>query len=297
MGEYTGYMMRLQKVDLASKSWWAAKDSPDPPIIRDFQTRPASIMCTSCQHSSCIVYKDAWMCLNRNCQAFWKVNGAPPTTALEYDPVFLSHRSNFDEEYSLDSEKFVLIPPPPVITADNLNIYRLGVHARQGIVCPLCAKCVARVLWDGWKCSVKHHTGPQPRSNEPKCPFNLIIHGPPISLWDVVAAPYSSPMERSRSLGRNSAMPRGGLESFYDHPRFDANCIQPEDDPTSLAPYRKLKYSLGEIGTITHLVSNLAINARDNGPDDLFQRFQGLNLDLRRERLQMSPGMYQFILN
>ncbi|OQE23857.1 hypothetical protein PENSTE_c008G01386 [Penicillium steckii] len=273
MGEYTGYMMRLQKVDLASKSWWAAKDSPDPPIIRDFQTRPASIMCTSCQHSSCIVYKDVWMCLNKNCQAFWKVNGAAPTTALEYDPVFLSHRSNFEEEYSLDSEKFVLIPPPPVITADNLNIYRLGVHARQGIVCPLCAKCVARVFWDGWKCSVKHHTGPQPRSNEPKCPFNLIIHGPPISLWDVVPAPYSSPMERSRSL----------------------------DDPTSLAPYRKLKYSLGEIGTITHLVSNLAINARDNGPDDLFQRFQGLNLDLRRERLQMSPvvGMMtgHFLMN
>ncbi|CAI7676357.1 unnamed protein product [Penicillium manginii] len=288
MGAFTGYKMRLQKVDLTRKSWWAAKDSPDPSETRDFETRPEIITCNACTQGSCRTFKGIWTCLNRDCARFWEFIDGPVNAELEYDPVFLSHRFLWDQN-SLP-ETLDLVPQAPVISDRNRDLWRHGENARQGIVCPHCRKCVPRVFLSGWKCTAKHFVSPQPRKNELDCPWSLLVDGPVVSVCDVIALPEIFPHSSPRS-GKNAAMPRGGLESFYDQPRFAPKTSGPDIDRVTMAPYVRLRYSVGgdNIGTVDHIVSNTAINAKDRGPNYLFQRFQELDLGLRRERLTHAP--------
>ena len=73
---------------------------------------------------------------------------------------------------------------------------------------------------------------------------------------------------------------------------FDPKYIIPEIDDITLYPYRKLTYNIPRVGSITHLVSNRAINSRVNGPDDLFDQLQQADLGLRRYPLQQSVGEF-----
>lgn len=295
MGDYTACMMRLQKVDLTTKSWWAAKDSPLPPFIRDFDTRPEKSPCTACSTTSIRIFRNGWMCLQNKCPLFWKMNGESPPPNMEYDPVFLSHRTRWTPtEFSTNS--YNLLPLLPIITDDNRDDYRQGNLSRQGIVCPECQKCVPRTFWKGWKCTVKHAVGPQPQSNEVDCPFSLMIEGGIVSIKDVLVPPGTVP-NPIRRLGKAAKMPRGDLESFYDLPRFDPQCMRPEVDKVSVIPYLNLSYEIGGLGTITQFVSNGAINANTHGPDYLFQRFQEVDLGLQRERLSTAIGMCRSFWN
>ncbi|KAJ5983196.1 hypothetical protein N7481_005295 [Penicillium waksmanii] len=291
IGAFIGYMMRLQKIDLTSKSWWAAKGSPEPPANRDFHTRPDAMICHACSHESCRIFKGVWACLNEDCPRFWEFINGPPTTELEYDPVFLSHRFFWDVANLPESP--TLVPLPPVITDDNRLGYRVGDQARRGFICPNCRKCLPRVFWKGWNCTVQHYVPPKPRSNELGCPFTVNVEGPAIPFENVIAPPDSlpGPLGRRKISGKGTTMPRGGLESFYNQPRFAPNTSGPDIDRVSMAPYVRLRYSIagGNIGTVDHIVSNLAINAKDRGPNFLFQRFQELDLGLRRERLTHAP--------
>lgn len=71
---------------------------------------------------------------------------------------------------------------------------------------------------------------------------------------------------------------------------FDRKFSIPEIDDNTFFPYRKLTYKLDGVGTITHFVSNKAINGRANGPDDLFINLQRGDFGLKRFRLQSSLG-------
>ena len=92
----------------------------------------------------------------------------------------------------------------------------------------------------------------------------------PISLRSVIEDLEMSPIKRALS--------------------FDPKFMVPEIDDRTLHPYRKLTYMIPGVGSITHLVSNRAINTRPNGPDDLFKQLQGADLGLRRYPLQKSVG-------
>jgi hypothetical protein len=71
---------------------------------------------------------------------------------------------------------------------------------------------------------------------------------------------------------------------------FDKKFNLPAIDDDSMFPYRKLTYKIDGVGSITHYVSNRAINSRKNGPDDLFVNLQRGDLGLKRFRLQSSLG-------
>ena len=71
---------------------------------------------------------------------------------------------------------------------------------------------------------------------------------------------------------------------------FDQKFRIPEIDDNTFFPYRKLTYKLDGVGSITHFVSNKAINSRANGPDDLFNNLQRDDLGLKRFRLQANQG-------
>ncbi|KAI5303568.1 hypothetical protein KEM56_007412 [Ascosphaera pollenicola] len=52
--------------------------------------------------------------------------------------------------------------------------------------------------------------------------------------------------------------------------------------------YRKDTFEIENVGTITHFASNTTINARENGPNDMFQQLQEADIGLARHPLVMS---------
>ena len=56
--------------------------------------------------------------------------------------------------------------------------------------------------------------------------------------------------------------------------------------------YRECVYQLGNGLTITHLISNNAINGAPGGPDDLFCQLQTEDLGLERLPMKQSVGQY-----
>ncbi|KAF4763151.1 hypothetical protein HAV15_000337 [Penicillium sp. str.  len=100
------------------------------------------------------------------------------------------------------------------------------------------------------------------------CPFQKFMNMNPVSLRVVLDHFELAPIKRAIL--------------------FDRKFSIPEIDDNTFFPYRKLTYKLDGVGTITHFVSNKAINGRANGPDDLFINLQRGDLGLKRFRLQSS---------
>ncbi|CAG7969934.1 unnamed protein product [Penicillium salamii] len=261
VGEKYSAKVRFEKLNLANKSWWGAKDSPLPLPIeeRDFETKPECIKCSSCSSESLRIFEDGWMCLDPDCPDFWKIENASPPAELTYHPDFLNCRSPPDPTV----QPFYSLVPDLLSTLDesapDVSTSRI---AWKGIVCPKCKKCIRRTFWHGWKCDDDSLLDGE------HCPFEKFMKMTPISLCDVLDDFKLTPIKR--------AIPS------------DPKCIIPEIDDVSFFPYRKLTYKLGGVGSITHFVSNQEVNSRKNGPDDLFVRLQSEDLGLKRFRLKSS---------
>lgn len=264
--EKAGLKVRFEKLNLLEQSWWSAQGSPPPPPLeeRDFDTKPEAFQCSGCSCQSFQIYNEGWMCLQRGCAQFWKMQDGSAPTVLTFNPCFLNARARPDPSIQ---PHFSLIP-------DLLSTLREGeddAHvslmqsAWKGIVCPLCSKCIPRLFWEGWKCSEIASPSQQ------TCKFEAIMRPCLISLRAVVDDFELAPIKRA----------------FV----FDSKFAVPEIDDQSVFPYRKLTYRIRS-GTITHFVSNRAINSRENGPDALFKNLQTADLGLRRYRLQQSVGEF-----
>ncbi|KAJ5614098.1 hypothetical protein N7528_007752 [Penicillium herquei] len=270
MGKHVGMLVRLQKIDLKKKSWWAVKGSPPPPTDRDFETRPECRECSTCHSEHYRIYEDGWMCLNHKCTKFWKIDGVDTAPKdLSYHPTFTSYRFEWNVEKYLGRLNYTLDTKPPVITDENQDDYRVGTMANTGITCPLCGNCVPRMHFLGWKCAPEPEATDGP-NQEPKeeCPWKLMLNPRAVPINWVLSPPPND------------------IDSFYESPRVEvSSLVKVELDVTSTSPYRRIKYTIGDVGTITHLASNSEVNARDFGPDYLFKSFQTNDLGLRRHRL------------
>ncbi|KAJ5116544.1 hypothetical protein N7456_000892 [Penicillium angulare] len=302
-GEYARCVVRLQKIDLSKKSWWAEKGSPDRPIERDFEMRPQKKSCRqmkmtgniprqkrtcSCGETYPLVYKAGFMCFNQECRHFWKIRGERVDTSerKSFDEKFLSYRIKYDVQECLKKAKFDLTPELPVRDLEKMRSYVYGDNATKGTVCPKCRRCVPRVFFWGWKCHAHHLTNGQMdtrgREHEDGC------------TWE---------HKLDRELTDLTVEELYELEDFYEEPKYNKRFQQPEkqnDNPNlpPHLPYHIDKYRLPEketcIGTVTHFVSNVAINAKAKGADDLFQALQDVDIGLRRYRFaltQVVPGI------
>ncbi|KAF7587954.1 hypothetical protein BBP40_006493 [Aspergillus hancockii] len=264
IGNKAGAKVRFQKLDLSSKSWWAAKGSSPPLPLqeRDFDSRPENIQCSNCGKRSPHIYNEGWMCLQPTCKYFWVMNKSASTEVLTFHHRFLNYRTHPDPTVQ---PHYSLVPDLlSTMSEDNGDISSLRV-AWKGIVCPQCSKCISRKFWRGWKCSDDLTPSAQLRH---KCQFEITLKMPLISLRAVIDEFELSPIKRSL---------------FFD-PKF----MTPKVDDTSLFPYRKLTYGIPGVGVITHLVSNRTINSRVTGPNDMFRDLQAADLGLRRFPLQQS---------
>lgn len=268
IGTKSGAKVRFEKLDLASKSWWAAKDSrpPLPLEQRDFDTKPAKMQCPVCLELSTQIYSEGWMCLQPACENFWIIDTSnSPPGSLTFDPVFLGSRAAPDPSLQPHCS---LVPNLLATINEHEEDASLSRIAWKGIVCPRCSKCISRRFWRGWKCTDDIAIKPGQDCNV--CLFEKMMNIKPVSLRSVVDDFELGPIKQTL---------------FFD-PKFAV----PEIDDQSLYPYRKLSYPIMGAGSITQFVSNKAINGRENGPNDLFRRLQFADIGLRRYPLQQSVG-------
>ncbi|PWY91529.1 hypothetical protein BO94DRAFT_573950 [Aspergillus sclerotioniger CBS 115572] len=261
IGRKTGAKVRFQKLDLSQKSWWATKD---PPLLeeRDFDLQPAQACCAACGRASPQVYEEGWMCLRPSCDRFWtNENASTPSQNLSFHPDFL--RARLPPDLSIQPHYSLVPDLLSTFTESDGDVLSRRI-AWKGIVCPQCARCISRTFWWGWKCA--DISFPPGVSHE--CTFEKMLGMRPVSLRSVIEELEMSPIKRALS--------------------FDPKFMVPEIDDRTLYPYRKLTYEIPGVGSITHLVSNRAINTRPNGPDDLFKQLQVADLGLRRYPLERS---------
>ncbi|CAI7576308.1 unnamed protein product [Penicillium bialowiezense] len=261
LGQKHCVKVRFEKLNLAEKSWWAAKDSPLPLPLqqRDFETKPESVKCQSCSKESPRIYEEGWMCLDPSCVDFWKMENDSPPAELTFHPNFLKSRSPPDPAVQ---PSYSLVPDLLSTLDENATDVSTCRIAWKGIVCPMCFKCIRRTFWQGWKCDDDSVLGKE------SCPFQKFMKMTPVSLRVVLDHFELAPIKRAIL--------------------FDQKFSIPEVDDISFFPYRKLTYNLEGVGTITHFVSNRTINSRKNGPDDLFVKLQSGDLGLKRFRIQSS---------
>ncbi|PYH69162.1 hybrid D-mandelate dehydrogenase-like dehydrogenase/2OG-Fe(II) oxygenase [Aspergillus vadensis CBS 113365] len=264
IGRRTGAKVRFEKLDLGSKSWWAAKHSR-PPLERkkrDYAMQAEQARCEACDQYSIRIYDQGWMCLQPSCKLFWMISGSSSEpTDLTFHEKFLKSRlppdPTIQPHYSL--------VPDLLSTLKDADSDALSKRITwKGIICPLCKRCISRRYWWGWRCADDDSVW----DRKLKCPFEHILPIRPIALRWVIDDMETSPIKRALS--------------------WDAKFMVPEVDDVSLYPYRKLTYTIPGVGSIMHLVANREINTRRNGPDELFGQLQCEKLGLRRYPLAQS---------
>lgn len=284
MGRYAGWRVRLEKLDLSTKGWWTVRESdvqesemqvsevlprqelrssnrsiPIPNASSSTSNRaPPKLLCSACGNLSTQVYiQPGWTCLHRPCPNFWKIGGTAliDSMVFVYHPDFLNHRQPSSSN----------IPNPgPLAEIVDRNIEPSEGSANRkewkGIVCPMCRKCIQRVTWDAWDCS-----DDPGRETQETCCYRVMREIGEIPLQSVLGRPK----------------PYSKLACLIEPPAVDKVSLMPFEIRTAQIP---------KGGSITHFVSNEAINERENGPDSLFAQLQKLDLGLKRYPLGAAQG-------
>lgn len=257
-----GARIRFQKLDLEKKSWWALKSSPEPHPLeqRDFND-PRILPCKLCEKLSAKVYKVGWMCLNLECEQFWKVNEQEPGLDLGgFHQGFLNSRTVHDNSILPHHD----LKPDLLGTLGKEDEKNMTIRVMwRGIVCPLCNRCIPRLHWRGWKCS---------ETEENSCPFEKWFAPSHISLRSIIDDVELSPIQRAVN-------PKGSILPIR----------------SLIGNYVKLVYEIENVGYIVHFMVNRKELDRQNGPNELFRKLQEEELGLQRRSMH-TGGMYFYFI-
>ncbi|KAI0119492.1 hypothetical protein F4814DRAFT_458716 [Daldinia grandis] len=141
------YMVRLEKVDLTNRSWWAPRgvNAIEAGEFKSGEYSCTSSTCTTCQNPSKEIFEQGWTCLNSQCPRFFELATLLDVNELKYNNAFLRERT-----------KYSGIPPSdervPALPSDQGNTFGSEKEYKQGILCPKCSCCSRRIKWDGWYC-------------------------------------------------------------------------------------------------------------------------------------------------
>ena len=232
-GHKVAFKVRVQKLDLTVKSWWALGDSPMPPQERDFTTRALRQNCHHCSEPSTQVYAKGWMCLNEKCKDFFKIDGNK-VTDYRLDPAFLSER------FTQERKPPMQLVPQPLEDDPKNELQWLSRAAWKGVPCARCGACIAGKDWHFWTCetedcgwtySLKHpalsykifqpirglgYEGHAPTFNYCRYPFKeekYRIHGNwVVNTYNVMPGNYIVHMQANRYLNAES----GGANDIFD---------------------------------------------------------------------------------
>ncbi|KAI0883663.1 uncharacterized protein GGS22DRAFT_189634 [Annulohypoxylon maeteangense] len=244
------YRIRLEKVNLKSRSWWTPKDANEESIgeVEVGHHVCALAYCLACRNPSKVIYKQGWTCLHKDCKQFFCFPRNKDSTdlnpaELEYNEDFLKERTPF-----LGDNLCPLVPPLPQITDKTFGSEK---EFKAGIVCPRCGCCIRRMKWVGWFCE------------NPLCEFS-----------------YRIPLKKFHTIDFTDG---NGSKSNKDS--FD-KCVKRMPQVTTsnhiFTTYFLPDEKKGFLGTITVIRPREGVFTRSGGINDLYTRFQDQDLGLER---------------
>jgi hypothetical protein len=250
-------MVRLEKIDLHLKSWWAptGSDPVDPGrIIGEVKT--ADRQCPVCDERSKIIYTAGFACLNTACKAFYDFGKEVEDSDLDYNKSFLSERTSY-----LGNGPRPL--QPPLLTDEDLDRDgRFGVESvcAKGIVCPNCKGCSRRIDWKEWRC-------------ENGCGFTHSARQKIVSITQAISPSFDTEEKEQHNVdfGIRFGQTTMGLYDVFEYtiPGLDGESV----------------------GVIRHFKSIGIINAQPDGPNDLFRMMQEEDFGLKRNPARQSGCM------
>ncbi|KAI1361897.1 hypothetical protein F5Y08DRAFT_355731 [Xylaria arbuscula] len=140
------FMMKLQKIDLNSPSWWVPKGHEGENMCAIGQFHCRVFTCTSCNKESKEIFQQGWCCINASCPKFFHFS-TPEVNfdSLQYNDTFLNERVSRDQTVEVQP----LIPSLPFMEP---TLYGSEKKFKDGIVCPTCRCASRRQSWNGWTC-------------------------------------------------------------------------------------------------------------------------------------------------
>jgi hypothetical protein len=245
----TQWMVRFEKVDLASRSWWIPLDTSEPHEYQAGEYECSKKICAECGSSSKEKYAQGWTCLNTECHEFFSFeSGLPDYTQLEYNEAFLRERTSFQAVEPLCS----LVPPLP--TEEDMEVIRRTASFKRGMVCPRCSGCSRRIEWGGLRCEY------------PGCAF---VH--PLPFKAVTADQIRAESTASRKPFKDWEIGDAAMKwQKFNFPGHQARIAFFPDEDDEI------------IGWAMVLRPSLEICKSDDGPDQMFVGMQQSDIGLER---------------
>lgn len=258
------WCVRMEKIDLNKKSWWARVGSPLPHPERDLNAiKAASKKCIHCTNTSKAIFEQGWTCLKSSCDKFFVFDSPLDDRELTYSEAYLQERTAYSGNAPGP------LAPPLMTEADMIIAGNRGVKAafKQGIVCPLCKGCSRRIQWSKWSCETVG------------CDFT---HSLPFRITNVKDTMSDIPghltqQNYARGFGiKYEAKRIGGYNVFeYGMPGPDGEVV----------------------GVLQLFKSTEAINHQHDGPNDLFRLMQERDFDLRRRPVRQHNSNGEILTN
>ncbi|KFY29613.1 hypothetical protein V494_08611 [Pseudogymnoascus sp. VKM F-4513 (FW-928)] len=258
------WCVRMEKIRLDQKSWWAKAGSALPSPYRDLNAiKAASVECCRCRATSKVIFEQGWTCLRASCEKFFEFDSPVDDQTLVYTEAFMNERTAYSGMTPGP------LAPPLATEADMIIAGRSGTEAsfKRGIVCPLCKGCSRRKDWSKWRCETAG------------CNFT---HSLPIRTVSVEETMSESARHRrgqnyEREFGIKMEAKRLGAYNVFEYgvPGPEGNIV----------------------GVLRLLKSTSVINRQPDGPDELFQLMQEKDFDLRRRPVRQLNSSGEVITN
>ncbi|KAI1212666.1 uncharacterized protein F4807DRAFT_457464 [Annulohypoxylon truncatum] len=249
------YKVRLEKVDLVSRSWWRPEGA-NAHDAGEFEVGSYSCetaFCLTCREPSDMIFKQGWICLNKGCKQFFKITAKGNSTnidpdQLEYHENFLRKRTRFPGV----QPTVPLAPPLPLIGEDAFGTEK---GFKEGIICPKCGCCIRRIKWDGWFCE------------NPACDFKYLL-------------PFR--MVPAESIVKENETLKGKNKNKFVHESILKYKMVAGEQKLAIYFLPDEKNRGGFIGTVIRIRPTRKAFTRAGGLDELYTRLQECELPLER---------------
>lgn len=241
-------MVRLEKILLNTKSWWAPIDSQPLDPNRDINAiKTSAKVCISCKTISKEIYNAGWTCLNTSCASFFDFKKEVDDTTLDYNKEFMAERTQYTGG--------LLDPLAPALLTDEFLQENGGFGVERwckfGIVCPQCKGCSRRIEWRKWTCET------------PGCGFTHSVLQRTMKVHNAISQSFN--LDEDHHFKDPSI-------------RFSQKNLGMYDVSEYIIPGQG-----GEVvGIIRHFRANGIINGQPDGPNDLFHLMQEREFGLKR---------------
>ncbi|OBT57358.1 hypothetical protein VE04_02764 [Pseudogymnoascus sp. 24MN13] len=261
---YKTWCVRIEKIRLDEKSWWAKAGSTLPSPYRDLGAiKAASGKCCVCGDISKAIFEQGWVCLKASCDKFFVFDSPIDDRKLIYTETFLKERTAYTGNAPGP------LAPPLMTEADMIITGKRGTEFafKQGIVCPLCKGCSRRKQWSKWICETVG------------CGFT---HSLPIQIMSV--------KDTMSDIARNHRQ-----QNF--EPKFGIKL-----EEKTMGAYNVFEYGVpgpkgNIVGVLRLFKSSDAINRKPDGPDDLFRLMQESDFDLQRRPVRQPNSSGEVLTN